>query len=209
MKLEIKICGLTNIGDALKSVELGADYLGFVLYPESPRFIDPAVLKTLISDLPGRTKTVGVFVNALPDEIIRVVKDCNLTVIQLHGDEDLRELPAMPAPVWKAVRIRSGTTELPPDARLADRIVLDTSVEGLYGGTGKQIDVDSASAIAAKAEVMLGGGMNPENIAEVVSLVKPVGVDVSSGVEASPGIKDHARLAAFIRAARSAPPLPQ
>ncbi len=203
MCVEIKICGLTTLEDSLKALELGADYLGFNLYEKSPRYVAPEKLAVLIAALPAGVKSVGIFVNAPNDEITRIAEQCSLSIIQMHGDEDLRQLPAMPLPVWKAVRVTPSETELPADASSAERIVLDSSVEGLYGGTGKQIDLETAAAIAAKTPVMLGGGMSPENVAEAVARVKPIGVDVASGVESEPGIKDHAKMAAFIEAARS------
>ncbi len=203
MSLEIKICGITRLEDALKAVELGADYLGFNFYEKSPRYISPDTLAGLGSGLPAHVKRVGIFVNSPHDEIMRIAELCSLSIIQLHGDEDLLQLPAMPLPIWKAVRVTPSERALPADAQAAERIVLDSSVEGLYGGTGRQIDLEAAAAIASQAPVMLGGGMNPDNVAEAVARVKPIGVDVASGVESSPGIKDHARMAAFIDAARS------
>lgn len=204
MALEIKICGLTRLTDALKAAELGADYAGFILYRNSPRFISIDALASITKALPDGLKKVGVFVNATVDEITEAVRKCSLDVIQLHGNEDLRSLPKMPAALWKAVRVAPGDMGLPPDAGLAERIVLDTSVEGMYGGTGRQIDIESAAKIARKAKVMLGGGMNPANVAAAVAAVRPAGVDVSSGVESKPGVKDHSKMADFIKAARSA-----
>lgn len=203
MSTEIKICGLTQLEDALKAVELGADYLGFILYEKSPRYIQPAKLALLVAGLPAGTKCVGVFVNSPAEEVISIADKCSLSVLQMHGDEDLRELPAMPLPLWKAVRVAPGTTELPDDAEVAERVLLDTSVEGLYGGTGRDIDLEAAAVIAQQAPVMLAGGMNPENVAGAVRQVRPLGVDVASGVEASPGIKDHTKMIAFFDAVRS------
>jgi len=204
MGLQIKICGLTRLEDAIKAIELGADFLGFILYAKSPRSITPESLRALTGKLPADAQTVGVFVNSNIEDVLTIVKDCRLSAVQFHGDEDLRTIPQMDVPVWKAVRVAPGATELPPDVDLADRIVLDTSVEGLYGGTGRQIDLEAAAAVAIKRQVMLGGGLTPANVTEAIAKVNPLGVDVASGVESTPGIKDHSRLEAFIKAARSA-----
>lgn len=203
MNPEIKICGLTNIDDALKALDLGADYLGFILYPQSPRFIDPIKLKSLSAQLPPNAKAVAVLVNTNSEYVIRLLDSVPLHAVQFHGDENLEDMPPLPVNIWKAVRVEPGDDILPSDAMLAERIVLDTSVKGYYGGTGCQIDLPTASRIAKNHKVMLAGGLNPGNVREAIRQVQPFGIDVSSGVEAKPGIKDYARLSAFISAVRS------
>ena len=203
MSVEVKICGLTNSSDALKACELGADYLGFILYSKSPRYIEPTALKALCATLPSSTPRIGVFVNSPIDFIIETINTCSLSIVQLHGDENLNDYTSLPVPIWKAIRVSPESADVPEDASLADRILVDTSVQGLYGGTGKQVDLNAAARIAADYKTMLGGGMDPENVAEAIAAVHPLGVDVSGGVEAAPGKKDHAKLAAFISAARS------
>lgn len=203
MTPEIKICGLTNLDDALLALKLGADYLGFVLYSRSPRYIDAARLKSICDKLPATAKKVGVFVNSDKDFVIKTAVECRLHAVQFHGDENIDKMMPFPVNVWKAVRIESGCPELPADAPLAERIVLDSSVDGLYGGTGRQIDLTTASQISSRYKIMLAGGLTPENVKDAITAVKPLGVDVSSGVETRPGIKDQAKVSAFIKAARS------
>ena len=204
MSVEVKICGLTNSTDALKACELGADYLGFILYDRSPRYIEPTALKSLCDALPASTQRVGVFVNAPLNVILETVSECALSIVQLHGDEDLNDYSSLPVPIWKAVRISPESADMPNDSDLAERILVDTSVDGLYGGSGKQVDLPAAARVAAAYKTMLGGGMSPENVANSISVVHPLGVDVSSGVESAPGTKDHAKLEAFFAAVRSA-----
>ncbi len=204
MSVEVKICGITTLEDALKAIELGADYLGFILYKKSPRYIEPAALELLTSKLPADIKRVGVFVNSPIDEVLQIADQCSLSVLQFHGDEDLRSLPALPLPAWKAVRLSPNSRELPADASVAERILIDTAVAGMYGGTGTTVDLTAAERIARQSKCMLGGGMSPDNVAEAIARVNPLGVDVSSGVESEPGKKDHAKLEAFFASARSA-----
>ena len=200
MSCEIKICGLTNPHDAIKAHELGADYLGFILYDRSPRYIDPMALKKLCSQLPSGAKAVGVFVNAERATLLSIIEQCGLAAVQLHGDEDLNDYLPLPVPVWKAVRIGPDTKDLPEDAGLAERLVVDTAVKGMYGGTGQQVDLAVAANIAMDHRVMLGGGMDPDNVSAAIAQVKPLGVDTATGVEAAPGVKDHAKLEAFFKA---------
>lgn len=204
MTVEIKICGITNIHDAAKAADLGADYLGFILCEASPRYIPPRRLKELCDQLPTEPARVGVFVNASPQLVMETIEACGLSYVQLHGDENLQDFADISVPLWKAVRVAPETESLPDDSHLAERLLLDTRVKGVYGGTGELVDLDVAARIAGTHKVMLAGGMDPENVSDAISRVRPFGVDVSTGVEATPGQKDHAKLKAFISAARSA-----
>lgn len=202
MTVEIKICGMTNAEDARAALELGADYVGFVLYAGSKRHVTPTALRRLVEATPALTGVVGVFVNMPRREVEQVAKDCGLKAVQLHGDEAVAEFASMPVPVWRAVK-RVGATWVPAPAHWpAPRYLVDAAVPGQYGGTGQVADWPAAAEMARAHPVMLAGGLTPENVAEAVRVVQPLGVDVVSGVEREPGRKDHARMAAFIRAAR-------
>jgi len=201
--LAIKICGLTNLNDARWALEAGADYIGFVLYPKSPRAITVKDLIRIVDDLPETTKKVGVFVNEAPILIKRIVSACGLTAVQLHGDEDPLDFAEIGVPVWRAVRLQDGKWNPAPSAWGPERFVMD-AFSPAFGGTGIKVDWDAARQFAAGHRAMLAGGLDSETVGEAVRQVRPLGVDVSSGVESAPGKKDHKKVAAFIRAARDA-----
>jgi len=196
----VKICGITNIADALAAVEAGADALGFVFAP-SPRQVSIEKAAKMISALPALVTTVGVFVDALEAEIRHTVAACGLGAVQLHGNEspDLcREL--FPLRVIKAFRVASAE-DLQPLSEYSGCVhLLDSRVAGLAGGSGRTFDWSLAvSAAAISPRLILAGGLNPDNVAEAVAAVKPWAVDVSSGVESSPGVKDVALMGEFIK----------
>jgi phosphoribosylanthranilate isomerase len=201
----VKICGITNEADAFAAVEAGADALGFMFYPASPRHVAAAVVSEIVPRLPAHVLTLGVFVNPVLDEARAIVAACGMGGVQLHGDET-SELCAQFAPlkVWKAFRVRDESSLKPLPSYAVDAWLLDAhSAKGL-GGTGERFNWDLA--VRAKSlgrPVVLAGGLTPENIAEAVRQVQPWGVDVSSGVEAAPGQKDHAKVRAFIAAAKA------
>jgi phosphoribosylanthranilate isomerase len=200
---EVKICGLTNFEDAKACLELGADYLGFVIYPDSPRGIDASAFRRIVDRLEGAFRAVGVFVNADREDVETLARDCGLHAVQLHGQEEPAEFVDIPVTVWRAVRV-GGSTCLPDPADWpAARYVVDAHVPGLYGGTGVRADWRDAAELAARYPVMLAGGLTPENVADGVQAVHPLGVDTASGVEHTPGRKDLEKVAAFIRHARS------
>ncbi|MDI6774151.1 MAG: phosphoribosylanthranilate isomerase [Verrucomicrobiota bacterium] len=205
MPLEIKICGLTNAEDAAAAAALGADYLGFVLYPKSPRATNARALARILSEMPQTARAVGVFVNSPRDEIEAVAADCGLRAVQLHGDEQPEDFRDMPAPVWRAVHFQRGVwTPRPADWPGAARYVVDAAVARQYGGTGVAADWLAARELAAGAPVMLAGGLTAESVAEAIRAVRPLGVDVAGGVESRPGRKDHGKMRAFIARAREA-----
>ena len=202
---------MTREVDASYATSLGAEYVG-VIFADSPRKIDPAHANAVLAKVRGKAKTVGVFGPASIETVATVASDVSLDVAQLHGDpspgvvERLR--PFFSGEVWAVVRI-DGTT-LPDGAtallNVADAIVLDAKVAGQLGGTGTSFDWNSiANALdrqRVRARIVLAGGLNPENVARAISIVAPDIVDVSSGVESAPGIKDHARMRAFSDAVR-------
>ena len=204
MSIEVKICGLTRREDLLAALEFGADYVGFVLYEGSPRCIAPRTLSSLLEQVDSQVRAVGVFVNRSRSEVEKIAGDCGLFAVQIHGMEKAGEFDGCSVPVWRAVRVHRGHWVPVPGVWRAERYVVDATVPGHYGGTGVLADWTHAETLAKAHPCMLSGGLTPENVAEAISCVRPLGVDVASGVEASPGVKDHARLEAFIRNARRA-----
>lgn len=206
--LKVKICGITNYGDAAAAVDAGADALGFVFVRESPRFIKPPEAAGIIRKLPPFVATVGVFVNEPPNEIERTASAAGLTAVQLHGEEPALACSELKLRVVKAFRVRSlSSLESFDQYRdVVSAFLLDTYSEGAYGGTGKIFDWDIALEAKRYGRIILAGGLNPDNVADAVRHVRPFAVDVSSGVEASRGKKDHALVKLFIERAKSADP---
>jgi phosphoribosylanthranilate isomerase len=200
--VEVKICGLTNKDDAEVALDSGADYLGFILYTHSPRGITTAKLIEILGKINRPVKAIGVFVNMHRTEVEQIARDCNLHAVQLHGNEKPRDFVALPFPIWRAVRFTNGHPRPYPRLWAVERYLVDAAVVGKYGGTGALSDWQKASQLAKKHSVMLAGGLTPENVAKAISAVKPLGVDVVTGVESAPGKKDHKKLKAFIKAAR-------
>ena len=203
-KTEIKICGLTNLPDARMAMDAGADYLGFVLYERSRRRITPGALRRLLDRLPAGARAIAVFVNARRELVEILARDCRLHAIQLHGDERLADWIDMPVPVWRAARLQHGKPDPAPDQWPTARYVLDATVPGRYGGTGRTADWAKAAKLARQAPLMLAGGLTQNNVAEAIRIVAPLGVDTASGVEKAPGKKDHRKVAAFIQAVKKA-----
>jgi phosphoribosylanthranilate isomerase len=211
--MKVKICGLTNLDDAIAAAELGADYLGFNFYPKSPRSISELDCEQIVAALKKqnpRPVCAGVFVNHPPADIARIVKRCALDMAQLSGDEApdvLAALAEAKIPAFKAVHEPIDERRLTrlAEAGAADpALLLDANVAGRYGGTGHTADWDWARSIAAHRRVFLAGGLTPENVADAIRNVRPWGVDTASGVESSAGKKDRGMMDAFIQAARRA-----
>ncbi len=199
---DIKICGLTNLIDARAALDAGADFLGFVLYAGSPRCISATELRRVAERLRDKPKTIGVFVNERPENVIQIASDCNLHAVQLNGDEVYNDFSSLEISVWRSVRIQEGLISPIPEKWLAVRYVVDAAVPGQYGGTGTAVDWPAAGSLAKRVPVMLAGGLTPGNVREAIQIVQPMGVDVASGVEKAPGKKDHEKLKAFIKAVR-------
>ncbi|MEI7880210.1 MAG: phosphoribosylanthranilate isomerase [bacterium] len=198
----VKICGLTNLDDARWALEQGADYLGFVLYPKSPRHVAVEALAKIVARLPEHARTVGVFVNMEPDLVKQIASDCRLSAVQLNGDEAPADFSDFSVPVWRAVRLEAGRWNPVPEQWRAERFVLDAASPA-YGGSGLKIDWAVGRDFASRHPAMLAGGLEPDSVAEAIRQVRPMGVDVSSGVECSPGKKDFRKVAAFIANARA------
>jgi len=186
----IKICGITRLEDAHAAAALGATALGFVFWPKSPRFIDPFRARAIVGALPPFVTAVGVFVNQPADYLNGVASLVGLSAVQLHGDEDATLAAAIRRPVVKAISGSDGADAWPERYTL----LLDAHDVELRGGTGRPSDWTPAAALSARRRIVLAGGLRPENVAEAIRTVKPFGIDVSSGVEDAPGIKNHARL---------------
>ena len=206
----IKICGIKSIEDASTAIGVGADLLGFNFYPPSSRYITPEVCAQIITSLKDAGKDavhVGVFVNETPDNISAIIEQCNLDLVQLCGDESEEETSVLGQLAFKAVRPKSlaeGDDLMRRFARQnAPALLVDAYKKGAFGGTGETGDWTIANHLAKQAPILLAGGLNPENVAKAVAAVNPWGVDVASGVESSPGVKDASKILAFMAAARS------
>ena len=198
----IKICGMTSVEDALMAVEAGADAIGLIFWTGSKRAVDVERAQAITRALPPLVSTVGVFVNETPDRVRTVADAVGLSGVQLHGDEVVADWARFPRPVLKAMSIERYATSPWKTARAA--ILVDAHDPLTVGGTGRTIDWEAAREIAATRPLVLAGGLTPENVAEAVTLVAPWGVDVASGVEQAPGVKDAARVRAFVQAVRAA-----
>jgi phosphoribosylanthranilate isomerase len=205
MNVRVKICGITNLHDAMAAVEAGADALGFVFCEESPRRVDVKTAAEIIGQLPPFVARVGLFVNAPEDSIRQTAERCRLDTLQLHGDEAPEFCQRFRLSVIKAFRVRDESSLAALKSYAVSGFLLDAFVAGKLGGTGERFDWALARQAAETCpRVILAGGLTPENVALAVRQVRPYAVDVSSGVESKPGQKDHSKLVAFIQAAKSA-----
>ncbi|HEY3045629.1 MAG TPA: phosphoribosylanthranilate isomerase [Vicinamibacterales bacterium] len=201
----VKICGITSMQDAEAAVDAGAAALGFVFWGRSPRYIDPHRARAIVASLPPFVVPVGVFVNQPAAHVRGVAALVRVGAVQLHGDEDLLYVAGMDWPVIKAVSIdRADESDQIDIWPRRTTLLLDVHDPVNRGGTGRTIDWSVAATIAARRRTLLAGGLTPDNVAEAVARVQPFGIDVSSGVERSPGVKDHARIRALFEALRDA-----
>jgi len=204
MPVKVKICGITNVADGLAAAEAGADALGFVFDERSPRSVRWEAAAALARALPGTIVKVGVFVDAPADLVRRAIEECGLNLLQFHGSETPEYCLQFGLMSMKAFRIRNAGSLEPIPTYKTDAWLLDAYSPDKTGGTGEKFDWDLAlEAQKLGRPIFLAGGLTPENVAEAVARVQPYGVDVSSGVEAAPGKKDHAKVRAFIQAARN------
>jgi len=197
-----KVCGITRAADALHAVRHGATAIGFVFWPTSPRYIAPGDAAAIGSELPAAITKVGVFVNQPVDEIALIAAVAGITTIQLHGDEPPAYAEAFTLPVWRALSLAGANGTLaawPMDVT----ILLDAHDPVRRGGTGQPVDWGAAGKVAARRRVVLAGGLTPDNVEQAIATVRPIGVDVSSGVEEAPGVKDFDKVARFLERARA------
>jgi phosphoribosylanthranilate isomerase len=201
---KIKICGIKTLKDALAAIAAGADYLGFNFYPKSVRFIDQRICSEITSVLKKEhpsIKLVGVFVNSPVEEVKDILETCSLDLAQLHGDETLEIFSQLAPRAFKAFR---GIPEniIGYERKESPAMLIDAAVRNVYGGSGITADWSAAAELAKKYQLLLAGGLTPENVAEAIGRVKPWGADVASGVESAPGQKDAAKISAFVKAVR-------
>jgi len=192
--ITVKICGITSPDDAVLAAELGAQVIGLVFWPRSPRHVDRGRAREIVSAVPSTVDVIGVFVNQLP-EALALAGEIGLRGIQLHGDEDPDTYRDLPLRVIRAVAVRDeSAVEAAAAVPAAATVLLDAHDPVRRGGTGRAIDWSVAAAIARQRPVILSGGLNAENVLEAIAAVRPHAIDVSSGVESAPGRKDHAKL---------------
>jgi phosphoribosylanthranilate isomerase len=204
MAVRVKICGITNLGDGMAAAEAGADALGFMFYDQSPRYISVEAASGVASQLPQFVLRVGVFVNAPEDLVVRAIRECGLNLLQFHGDEPPEYCLQFGLMSMKAFRVQDAASLQVLRNYHTDAWLLDAYSPGKLGGTGETFNWDLAlEAQGWGRPIFLAGGLTPENVAEAVRRARPYGVDVSGGVEAAPGRKDHAKVRAFIQAAKA------
>ena len=211
VRVRIKVCGITSLSDALACADAGVDLIGFNFYARSPRFVAPSLAGEIVAELDSRLIRVGVFVNAPPRDVARIVEEARLDAVQLHGDEtptyfrELRTLLPASCRMMKALRVSDGFVTESVSAFDADAVLLDTYAAGAYGGTGHTFDWQiAARAREIEPRLFVAGGLTPERVGAAVRVVRPAGVDTCSGVESAPGVKSKNRIAEFVAAVRRA-----
>ena len=205
MQTRIKICGITRAEDALAAVAAGADAIGLVFYPPSPRAVSLAQAQSIVAELPPFVTTVGLFVDTPIVQIQQTIQTVGIDLVQFHGHETAATCAELEHPWIRAIRMQADLelTKTCAEYRAARGILLDAYRPGVPGGTGEVFDWSRIPA-ALSSNIILAGGLNPTNVAEAVRSVRPYAVDVSGGVESSPGIKDQAKIADFIAQVRIA-----
>lgn len=210
-RTRIKMCGITRKKDAEAGIQAGLDALGFIFYEKSPRNVTPDFVRKVVAKIPPFIDCVGVFVDRDREEVEEIVEYCGLTHAQLHGNErpkycERLERFASPCRVIKAFRVgkKSSASEFTPYDAVVRGYLLDTYVKDSAGGTGKTFDWDIIRSLDLKRPLILAGGLSPDNVVQAVKSVTPYGVDVNSGVETEPGIKDHSKLYDFVSKIRQA-----
>ena len=201
---EVKICGLTTVDDALRCIEAGVDAIGLNFWPRSPRSTDVATAKAIVEVAGDRVQMVGVFVDFSVAQIRDILAETGIEWAQLHGDETPEQVGALMPTAYKAIGVKDGSAVELARTYPGEHLLLDASVPGVPGGTGRTFDWAIASEVARERKLTLAGGLNPKNIAEAIEAVNPFRVDVASGVESEPGRKDPELVGAFIEAAKAA-----
>jgi len=205
--MRVKFCGITRLEDAREAARLGAWAIGLNHHPDSPRFCEPAAAVEISAAVKRRLEVVGVFVNPTLDQVVTAAEDESLTMVQLHGGEGVafcREAARRTGcKVIKAIRVRSAADVQAAEAFRTDYHLLDAHRPGAHGGTGASFDWELLADRRSEVPLILAGGLTPDNVDEAVAMVHPYAVDVASGVESEPGIKDHALMAAFLERAQA------
>ena len=203
LQIKVKICGMTQLKDALFAVEQGVDAVGFIFYKKSPRAVTMKTVREIITKLPPLVDTVGVFVNESAERLNKIADYCGLDLVQLHGEESPAFCRKIHRRVIKAFRVKDLQSIKQLKKFPVSGFLLDTFSDDLHGGTGKTFDWNLALPAKKMGPVILAGGLTPRNILQAVRQVRPYGVDVCSGVEKSPGIKDLEKVRAFLKNIRS------
>ncbi len=202
-KPKIKICGITNLEDARYASGKFVDYLGFIFYDKSPRYIEPAMAGAIINWLEG-PKKVGVFVNQSIDEVNQIAKESGLDLVQLHGDESVEYCELIDKPVIKVLHITPETSidelkyKVESYSDVAQYFLFDTKIDALWGGTGKTFDWEMLAELSNKIPFFVAGGLNTDNMQNAIETTSPYAVDVSSSLEEEPGIKDYDKIDALM-----------
>ena len=202
-QVKVKVCGMTSLKDVLVAVEEGADAVGFIFYKKSPRSVIMKIAREIVLELPPFVDTVGVFVDESAVQINKTADYCNLDIIQLHGDESPTFCKRIQRKVIKAFRIKDMQSVKKISSFQVSGFLLDTFSENLHGGTGKVFDWNLVLPAKKFGPVIMAGGLTPNNVQQAVRQVRPYGVDVCSGVESEPGIKDHKKVRAFLKNAKA------
>lgn len=208
-RIRIKICGITNLKDALAATEAGADALGFIFYKKSPRVIKPGEARRIIEQLPPFVDSVGVFVDRDREEVEEIIRFCSLSYVQLHGQESPKYCEklarfAAPGQIIKALRVEPQlrAEDVAPYSPHVRAFLLDTYQKGQKGGTGKKFDWSLIAGLRLERDFILAGGLAADTIRQALETVQPVAVDINSGIESKPGCKDHAQLRELIAQVR-------
>ena len=200
----VQVCGITRAADAVAAIEAGADLLGFNFYPSSPRYIAPDAAAPIIELLPRHVLSVGIFVDATPREVAAAIAQAKLGLLQFHGNEPARYCGLFAVPAMKALRVASlADLESAAEPYPEGWLLVDTADPHRYGGTGRALPIEPIPRELAR-RVFIAGGLAPDSVTDVVRRLRPLGVDVCSGVERAPGIKDHALLRDFVNHAKTA-----
>lgn len=202
--IEVKICGLTTPYDALRCIEAGADAIGLNFWPGSPRCVDIPTARSIVEVAGDHAQMVGVFVDFSLDRVQEILHQTRIDWAQLHGDEPPEFLTELLPTAYKAIRVKSGSAIALARSYPGEHILLDASVPGMPGGTGRTFDWTIAAEVAEERKVTLAGGLTPDNVAEAVRAVRPFRVDVASGVESALGRKDAELVRRFVEAAKAA-----
>jgi phosphoribosylanthranilate isomerase len=202
-RTRVKICGITRVEDAISAINAGADAIGLVFYAQSPRFVTIEQAQKIVAAIPPFVSVVGLFVNAPKAEIEAVLSKVRLDILQFHGDESPSDCEQIKMPYYKAIRVKAGTNLLQyaVEFNSAKALLLDAFSETAFGGTGQTFDWNLIPKNMTKP-IILAGGLSAENVAKAIQQVRPYAVDVSGGVESAKGIKDVAKIAAFMQAVK-------
>ena len=198
-QVKVKICGMTNLKDVKVAVDGGVDAVGFIFYKKSPRSVTMQAVRKIVLELPPFVDSVGVFVNETAEQINKIADRCNLDRVQLHGNESPTFCKKIRRRVIKAIRVK----DIQSLKKLSDypvsSFLLDTFSEDQYGGTGRVFDWNLAYPAKKYGPIILAGGLTPNNVRQAIQRIQPYGVDVCSGVESQPGIKDHKMMQTFLK----------